>query len=151
MRVSVLVTCYRRREYLASAVASVLRSTIPPEDREVVVVTDELEPALAEQWRGLGVEVVVSDLPVVGEMLRTGLEHCHGDVVSFLDDDDMVTPEKLRIVRDAFASDADLGLFRAGFDPIDGAGTRAGVTGSTRGDSVRESAPGSPGIGATGI
>jgi hypothetical protein len=122
MKVSVLITCYRRREYLARAIASVLRSSAPSTEREVVVVADAVEPTLAAEWRRQGIDLVVADLPIVGEMLRAGLERCHGDAVSFLDDDDLFVPAKLGVVRDAFAADPELVLFRSGFDPIDSAG-----------------------------
>jgi hypothetical protein len=122
MLVSVLVTCYRRPQYLPLAVASALASSLSPEERQVVVVADAVDPGLARRWGERGVETLVADLPVVGEMLQRGLERCRGEVVSFLDDDDLLAPERLVAIRDAFAADPDLVLFRTGFDPIDGSG-----------------------------
>lgn len=122
MRLSVLITCYRRRKYLAEAVASVLSQTLPKERREIVVITDGVDATLAEEWRSQGVEVLERDLPGVGEMLVTGLHECHGEVVCFLDDDDAFEEGKLEAVAAEFEADSSLVLFRGGFDPVDESG-----------------------------
>lgn len=119
--VSVLITCYRRREFLPTAVASVIASS-GARQREVVVVTDGIDAGLGAAWRRDGVDVLVADLPIVGDMIRAGLERCHGDVVCFLDDDDWFDPQKLDVVQGAFTADPDLTLLRTGFEAVDEAG-----------------------------
>jgi glycosyltransferase involved in cell wall biosynthesis len=121
MRVSVVVTCYQRHDYLREAVASVVRQASDV-DAEVVVLKDWSDPALDESMARDGVSVVTRDIPVVGEMMREGIDRSTGDVVCFLDDDDAFAPGKLRAVRAAFEQDPDLVLVRNGFVPVDGTG-----------------------------
>jgi glycosyltransferase involved in cell wall biosynthesis len=117
--VSVLVTRYRRREFLSLALASLAAQTLPRDQYEVVVATDSSDEDLERQVKQIGGRVVIADLPSQGEMLTRGLEACRGEVVSFLDDDDTFAVGKLVAVRDAFVRERDLTLYRNGFALMD--------------------------------
>lgn len=122
MLVSVLISCYRRRAFLPSAVESALAQNAPGSGYEVVVVKDFSDPAVDADWRSRGVRIVNGDLPVVGQMMLAGLRECRGEVVCFLDDDDAFHPSKLAQAQDAFEHDPELSLLRNGFEPVDRAG-----------------------------
>lgn len=113
MRVSVLVTCYRRRQYLKLAVASAHASGAD----EIVVTKDWADPATDAWLAELRAKVITEDIPVVGQMMARGLEECTGEVVAFLDDDDVFAPNKVDAVRAAF-EDPELLLFRNGWTEI---------------------------------
>jgi len=110
----VLITCYRRRQYLEHAVASALADGAD----EVVVVKDWGDPAVDAGLEKRGVKVITEDIAVVGAMMARGLAECTGESVSFLDDDDMFTPGKMAAVRQAFEADPDLVLFRNGWTEV---------------------------------
>ncbi|MGA8303158.1 MAG: glycosyltransferase family A protein [Thermoplasmata archaeon] len=118
MKASVLVTCYRRREYLRDAVRSVLVTGPIGPELEIVVIKDWSDPATDSWLREAGVKLVNEDLPIVGEMMARGLAECTGESVSFLDDDDMFAPEKMTAVRTAFESDPQLLLLRNGWREV---------------------------------
>jgi Glycosyl transferase family 2 len=114
VRASVLITAYRRRRWLGEAVASALRQTEPV---EVVVVKEHPDPE-DDAWRGQGVRVVNEDLPVVGEVFVRGLAECHGDVVCFLDDDDMFVAGKAEEVLRRFREKPRLSMVRNSQEPV---------------------------------
>lgn len=99
--VSVVVPSYDRPEFLRSAVESVLRQTYEPV--EVIVVddasaepgTDALDGVSADSVRRL--EVIRHDENRGGAAARnTGIDHSDGDLIAFLDDDDLFLGEKIR-------------------------------------------------------
>lgn len=100
---SVLITCYNKEKYLDDCVASVLRQTKKP--REIIVVHDECsEP--------------IHHLDVTSIMLKSNLGVCRarqeafryseGELVLFLDGDDMISPDYLEKMILAIASGADI-------------------------------------------
>jgi glycosyltransferase involved in cell wall biosynthesis len=121
--VGVVVTAYRRTEFLARALGSIAQGTEPP-DRVVVVednppyatgarsLLDRLFPALPH-------EDVNGPIPAFGELIATGLEHCGTDVVAFLEDDDLFLPGKVAYLRSLFAAHPELGYVRHSFQGID--------------------------------
>ena len=115
MRASVLVTCYRRRQYLPRSVESARRDGAD----QVVVVKDWADPVLDATLRSDGVVVITEDIPGIGAALARGLSACDGEVVSFLDDDDLIVPGRLAAVRSGFESDPRVALVRNGYAEID--------------------------------
>jgi len=118
---SVVVTAYRRRNYLRGAVQSVLDQTAPRSEFEVIVVKDFADPEIDPWLAGLGpaVRSVTEDLPLVGQMLARGVDLARGEVVCFLDDDDRFRPEKLVGLLALFRGDPTLGLVRNSYRAID--------------------------------
>ena len=115
MKHSVLITCYRRREYLALSVASAIGDGAD----QVVVLKDWNDPVIDRGFTDLGVRVVNEDIPMIGAALARGLAHCDGDTVSFLDDDDLMVRGRLEAVRGAFGTTPSLAAFRNGYTEID--------------------------------
>lgn len=92
---SVLIATYERQHLLDEAIASVFAQTVT--DLEVIVV-DDVSPTPA----------TIPDDPRIrlvrrttnggqGASYNTGLDHARGRYVVFLDDDDLLTPERLAI------------------------------------------------------
>ena len=90
--VSIAVTTFRRPEYLAESLRSVLAQT--HDDWEATVYDNAADPATEAVVRGLGDERITyvrrhRDLGVVENALD-GLARCRGDFVLKLDDDDLL-------------------------------------------------------------
>lgn len=89
--VSVVIPTFGRSSFLNEALASVAAQSLPPHE---VIVVDDCSP---EPVRAHG------DLKVVrharnmgpGAARNTGIAHATGDLVLFLDDDDLLTPRRL--------------------------------------------------------
>ena len=127
--VSVVVTAYRRRQYLVEAVRSVVATSLAPSEYEVVVVKDFSDPAVDSELSRLGpnVHLITIDLPRMGDSLARGVEAARGEVVAFLEDDDRFLPGKLEAVAARFHADANLGFLRNAYHAIDAEGRPVGT------------------------
>jgi hypothetical protein len=125
---SVLVTAFRRRQYILSALASALRQTLPPDEFEVIVLVDptlgDLRPlvdSLSTASR-ISLKFVVSTETRLGPFFIDGAKMCTGRYISFLNDDDEWFPEKLDRLRIAAREHPDMVLFKHHARGIDPAG-----------------------------
>jgi glycosyl transferase family 2 len=115
VQASVLITCYRRRQYLRLALASAVADGAD----QIVVVKDWADPSVDRELANAGAQVVTEDIPIIGEALARGLAQCTGETVSFLDDDDLILPGRLAAVRRSFESSPSLVLFKNGYTEVD--------------------------------
>jgi Glycosyl transferase family 2 len=105
--VSVVIVAHARRAYLAQALRSVERQTLPRREFEVVLLKDFDAPEIEPEIARLGATVV--DLPPgpLGTWIAQARPRLRGELVAFLDDDDAFVPEKLaRVVADFQAAPA---------------------------------------------
>jgi len=102
--VSVIVTAYNRRRYLPFALRSLEAQTLPRDKFEVIVVKnfDDRESDNIISMNGW--KDVYNDDPYYGRMVLAGLEESRGEVITFLDDDDMYVNNRLEEVYKAFTS-----------------------------------------------
>ena len=121
---SVVVTAYRRRQYLLEAVRSVVASPLDPATYEVIVVKDFSDPSTDSELVRLGphVRLVTVDLPRMGDSLARGIEESRGELLAFLEDDDRFLPDKLSAVVARFRADPTLGFLRNAYRAIDAEG-----------------------------
>ncbi len=94
-RISVVIPTYGRPTYLGLTLESLASQTYPPAE---VIIVDDCSPEPV---------VVPADLPFTPRVLRhlrnqgpgatrnTGMSHATGDWVLFLDDDDLLVPQRL--------------------------------------------------------
>jgi len=99
--ISVIITAYNRKEFLRQAVSSVLNQTISRCDYEVVV-TKNFQTEFDGEWLSEGVKILSFQGSRWGERVAHALRYCRGEVVCFLDDDDLFMPHKLKIVAKEF-------------------------------------------------
>jgi glycosyltransferase involved in cell wall biosynthesis len=90
--ISVIIPTYGRPEFLAEAVRSVANQTYP--HVEIIVVDDCSSPPVDVPGNCRGVRHARNMGP--GAARNTGLAHATGELVMFLDDDDLLTPDRLR-------------------------------------------------------
>ena len=109
--ISVVITAYNRREFLKYAVKSVLNQTLDKGLYEIVVVKnfkDSEVDKLIEQNRG---KVIELDVASIGVKFARGIEEAEGEIVAFLEDDDIYMPTKLVRIYDVFSNDEELIYF----------------------------------------
>lgn len=103
IKVSIIITTYKRATMLQRAIDSVLNQTY--ENIEVIVVDDndndteyrkQTENIMEKYKNNSKVKYIKHDKNMNGAVARnTGLKHSKGEVICFLDDDDWYLPEKI--------------------------------------------------------
>ncbi len=125
-RVSVIVPLYNLRDFVAETLDSVLAQTLPPEAIEIIVVDDGSTDASADVVRRYGsrVRYVRQENRGLSAARNTGIRLAGAPLLSFLDGDDRVLPEKIATQLDAFAAHPAAGLVYTWWHYIDAAGRR---------------------------
>ena len=100
--ISVVVVAHQRREFLAEALRSIERQTLPKDRFEVFLLKDFDAPELGPQLGRLGATVVQLPSGPLGSWVREVAGRLQGELVAFLDDDDLFEPEKLARVAESF-------------------------------------------------
>jgi glycosyltransferase involved in cell wall biosynthesis len=108
--VSVVIGARNAEAYLEETIGSVLRQTLPPE--EVIVVDDGSTDRTAVVAEGFGGPVRCLPQPHsgLGSALNRGLREAQGQLLAFLDADDLWLPEKQALQARALAQDEELDM-----------------------------------------
>ena len=107
---SVIVTAYNRREFLVDALKSVIKQTCARSRYEIILVKNFADDTIDAFCSSNGIKEIMMD-GSIGEFYRKGIEESEGEIISFLDDDDIFTPDKLNEVIEAFRNNPELGLY----------------------------------------
>lgn len=103
-KVSVIMPAYNGERYIAAAMRSVLEQTYP--DLELIVVDDgstDRTSAVVADFKALDERItyVFQANSGQGKARNTGIETAQGDLIAFLDQDDLWVKEKLAVQLDA--------------------------------------------------
>ncbi len=105
--VSVIIPCFNAEECVAEAIASALGQSYRPV--EVIVVDDGSTDASLAKIQTFGQDVILYSGPNEGGCAarNRGLALSHGELIQFLDADDLLYPEKLERQISAMGAEAD--------------------------------------------
>jgi len=120
--ISVIVTAYNRRKYLPFALRSLEAQTLPRDRFEVIVVKNFDDKESDDMISRNGWKDVYEDTTYHGRKILAGLEESKGDVITFLEDDDMYASNRLEEVYKAFTSYDRLAYFHNSQKIIDDKG-----------------------------
>jgi glycosyltransferase involved in cell wall biosynthesis len=121
--VSVVVTCHNLERYIGAAIDSVLAQDYAG-PVEVLVVDDGSTDSSAEVIASRAGVRYLRTPRNLGVLMATvlGLRETHGELVFFLDGDDVWRADKLQLMVERFAADPELGLLTHDLEYIDGGG-----------------------------
>ena len=119
MNVSAVVMAHGRREFLREAVDSARAQTGVPDSYEVIVTKDFADPYVDALP---GLRLLDSTGMGTGDMIAEAAKAARGDLLAFLDDDDVWEPGKVAQVLSVFASSPLLGYYGHGQSIINDAG-----------------------------
>lgn len=94
-RVSVITVVRNGERYLAEALASIVAQTLPP--HEIIVVDGQSTDASAAIARGFPTRRVVQEDLGLAQARNLGIENVSGELVAFLDCDDVWAANKLEL------------------------------------------------------
>jgi len=100
--VSVVITAHNRKKYLINAVKSVLNQDSSRKDYEIIVVKNFADEDIDSFLEREGIKCIHTDAQPFGEKLAIGIDNSKGEVISFLDDDDEFSRNKISCLIEAF-------------------------------------------------
>jgi glycosyltransferase involved in cell wall biosynthesis len=135
--ISVIIPAYNRAREVGNAIDSALAQTLPP--LEVIVVddgsTDETPEVLARY--GDRIRIVRQENQGVAAARNAGIAVARGELLAFLDSDDVWLPRKSELQAARIDADPELGLVHCGVD-FEGTGIRLdGMEGSVATEILR--------------
>ena len=117
-KVSVIIPSFNSAKYLPQAIESVLNQTY--KDYEIIVIddgsTDNTKELIAPYLSKI--RYVYQDNQGAGEARNRGLDLARGELIAFLDADDIFLPHKLKEQVAIFAAQPEIGIVNSGFRVI---------------------------------
>jgi glycosyltransferase involved in cell wall biosynthesis len=120
--ISVVVIAHERRAFIRDAVSSVLSQTIDPRSFELIVVKDFEDSDIDRFLDSHRVRSVLTSELGQASKIAIGTREARGQVLCFLDDDDLFSSSKLAHVASRFLEIPDLTFYHNDYRLIDAAG-----------------------------
>jgi glycosyltransferase involved in cell wall biosynthesis len=127
LTVSVIVPTYNRADLLAKALTSALAQTQLPD--EILVVDDGSSDSTPELLATYGPPVIAirQENRGVSAARNLAIDRATGDIVMFLDSDDLLLPKCVERIAEEFESHPEVGVIYPDMEIIDGQGNRLGA------------------------
>lgn len=103
LKISVIIPTYKPQDYLWECLESLVAQTFPKEDFEVILVLNgcmepyksAIENYIAEKMQGMNVNFIHTEVGGVSNARNLALDQMKGEFITFIDDDDFVSPQYL--------------------------------------------------------
>lgn len=100
MKVSIIIPTYKPKDYFWKCLESVAEQTFPKDDFEVIIVLNgccdpwktQIESYISDKMDELNVNFIQTDKGGVSYARNLALDVAKGDYITFLDDDDFISP-----------------------------------------------------------
>jgi glycosyltransferase involved in cell wall biosynthesis len=124
-KISIIVTAHDRKEFLVEALSSISRQKCSPANYQVVVVKNFQDPDSDSIIEANGFTSLNCGGTLADKVLMA-LDYCHGEVITFLEDDDLYADTRIdRIIR-IFNEYPEISFYRNSLIEIDQFGKRTG-------------------------
>lgn len=106
MKISVIIPTYKPQNYLWECLDSLVKQTFPKEYFEIILVLNgctepyksAIEKYIAEKMQRMNVNFIHTEVGGVSNARNLALEQVRGEFVTFIDDDDFVSPKYLELL-----------------------------------------------------
>ena len=106
MRISVIIPTYKPQDYLWECLDSLIKQTYPKDEFEVILVLNgcaepyksAIEKYINEKMNGMNVNFIHTEAGGVSNARNLALDKVKGEFVTFIDDDDFVSPRYLELL-----------------------------------------------------
>ena len=113
MKISVIIPTYKPQDYLWECLNSLVAQTFPKEDFEVILVLNgccepwksNIQQYIDARMQGMNVNYIQTDEGGVSNARNIALDFAKGDYVTFIDDDDLISPTYLEELYEKAAPD----------------------------------------------
>jgi glycosyltransferase involved in cell wall biosynthesis len=124
MLISVIITCHNLDKYIGDAINSVLSQVLIAHQIEIIVIDDYSSDSSSDIIKSFKAVRYIRTEKNIGVLMATilGIENSSGEILFFLDGDDIWDLNKLSIVVDRFQKDSLLAFVSHDLSFIDGNG-----------------------------
>lgn len=116
---SVIFITHNKSSYSRIALDSIHKQTLSKEFFEVLVVTDYNDIELEKRIDSYGYVKIYTDKTGFIDKVRLGTIKASGKIITFLEDDDIYSKDRLKVIYDYFSSDDHLSYYHNSHIPID--------------------------------
>lgn len=116
--ITVVITAYNRREFILQSLKCALNQTLEKKNYEIIVIKNYGDEVIDKFIKEHPVKSIIAD-GIEGEYPRIAIKESKGDIISFLDDDDLMSENKLYSVYEIF-KDPKVGYYHNNFNIISG-------------------------------
>jgi glycosyltransferase involved in cell wall biosynthesis len=106
--ISVIITAYNRKEFLLKAIKSVVNQTLDKKYYEIIVIKNYRDEIIDDYIKNNNVIGIVSREESLTGKLVEALYIANGHVISFLEDDDLFSEDKLETIYNKFKNNHNL-------------------------------------------
>ena len=100
VKLSVIIPTYRPKDYIWECLGSIARQTLSPDMFEVIIVLNgcnepyrsQIQAFIDEKMPHLNVQFLQTDQGGVSNARNIALDNAHGEYITFIDDDDYLSP-----------------------------------------------------------
>lgn len=104
MKISIILPSYKPKSYLWECLDSINQQTFPKNDFEVVLVLNgcnepyksNISTYIKKKLNDLNINFIQTDIGGVSNARNTGIENASGEYITFIDDDDYISPTYLK-------------------------------------------------------
>ena len=120
--ISVIIIAYQRKEFILKAITSVLNQTLDKEYYEIIVIKNFGDKYIDDFIDKNNIIGIISVQDSLGGKLQEALNIARGTVISFLEDDDLFSENKLGVVYKEFTKDNNIVYYHNAYIPINSEG-----------------------------
>ena len=120
--ISVIITCYNRRNFLSKSIESVLSQKTDRENIEIIVTKNFKDDLLDSIIKQNGIFSILENDIGIGLMIYNATKAARGEYICFLDDDDLFYDQKLNRAKQVIVSHPGLMYYHNAFNSIDDSG-----------------------------
>lgn len=116
--ISIIITAYNRLDFIDQALESVTRQTLDPSNLQVILLTNFDYNLNFSQSKYHSIFVIKTE-GTIGKFLYLAMLKAEGEIIAFLDDDDIWVNNKLEIIKNKFMQDEDIYYYHNSVEYID--------------------------------
>ena len=106
--ITILIISHKRTNFLLDCLQSTLKQDFPADQYEIILVWDATEIVIEKYCREHAIKTLIEPSPSIGAKMMRGIIESRGEIICFLDDDDLFYPSKLKIIQEEFKKDSEI-------------------------------------------
>ena len=117
--ISVILASHDKRKYFFDAIDSIHKQTLSPNRYEVLIVKDYLDEEVDSKIEEYGFKSIFTEEKSFQGKIKIGVLESKGEILTFLEDDDIYTENRLEIINEEFIKHPLLIYYHNSHTPID--------------------------------